>query len=78
MATQQGITGTEGQYKQELHRDVGVLGNIAITLSAVTPASSVFIIIPFLILTAGTGSFLDAPRLLQIWDRREEVEFDVT
>ena len=46
------------QYEQELHRDVGVWGNIAITLSAVTPASSVFIIIPFLILTAGTGSFL--------------------
>lgn len=58
MATQEGTTGTEGQYKQELHREVGVLGNIAITLSAVTPASSVFIIIPFLILTAGTGSFL--------------------
>lgn len=46
------------QYEQELHRDVGVWGNIAITLSAVTPASSVFIIIPFLLLTAGTGAFL--------------------
>jgi amino acid transporter len=46
------------KYEQELHREVGVWGNIAITLSAVTPASSVFIIIPFLILTAGTGAFL--------------------
>jgi len=50
------VAGT--QYEQELHREVGVWGNIAITLSAVTPASSVFIIIPFLILTAGTGAFL--------------------
>jgi amino acid transporter len=48
----------EGRYEQELHRGLGVLGNIAITLSAVTPASSVFIIVPFIILTAGTGAFL--------------------
>jgi amino acid transporter len=46
------------KYEQELHRGLGVLGNIAITISAVTPASSVFIIIPFIILTAGTGAFL--------------------
>lgn len=58
MAAEQRTTGTGGQYAQELHREVGVLGNIAITLSAVTPASSVFIIVPFLIVTAGTGSFL--------------------
>lgn len=58
MAAEQGTTRTGGQYTQELHREVGVLGNIAITLSAVTPASSVFIIVPFLIVTAGTGSFL--------------------
>ncbi|MEA2609732.1 MAG: hypothetical protein QOJ75_1975 [Chloroflexota bacterium] len=45
-------------YVQELHRGLGVLGNVAITVSAVTPASSVFIIIPFIILTAGTGAFL--------------------
>jgi amino acid transporter len=57
-----GQTGTAAaggsQYEQELHRGLGVWGNIAITVSAVTPASSVFIIIPFIILTAGTGAFL--------------------
>lgn len=58
MAGSSGKTGSEAQYKQELHRGLGVLGNIAITLSAVTPASSVFIIVPFIILTAGTGAFL--------------------
>src|SRR4051794_534866 len=53
-----GTAGIESRYEQELHRALGVVGNIAITLSAVTPASSVFIIIPFIILTAGTGAFL--------------------
>jgi amino acid transporter len=53
-----GTAGIESGYEQELHRALGVLGNIAITISAVTPASSVFIIIPFIILTAGTGAFL--------------------
>lgn len=48
----------ESQYQQELHREVGVWGNIAITLSGVTPASTVFIIIPLIIITAGTGAFL--------------------
>ena len=48
----------ETRYEQELHRGLGIWGNIAITVSAVTPASSVFIIIPFIILTAGTGAFL--------------------
>lgn len=48
----------EERYEQELHRGLGVMGNIAITLSAVTPASSVFIIVPFIINTAGTGAFL--------------------
>jgi amino acid transporter len=46
------------RYEQELHRGLGIWGNIAITVSAVTPASSVFIIIPFIILVAGTGAFL--------------------
>lgn len=59
MTGQTGTTATGGQrYDQELHRGLGVIGNIAITVSAVTPASSVFIIIPFIILTAGTGAFL--------------------
>ena len=48
----------ENRYEQELHRGLGIWGNIAITVSAVTPASSVFIIIPFIILAAGTGAFL--------------------
>ncbi len=47
-----------GGYKQELHRELSVIGNIVIVLSGVTPASSVFIIVPFIIITAGTGSFL--------------------
>jgi hypothetical protein len=46
------------RYEQELSRQLGMLGSIALTLSSVTPASSVFIIVPFIILTAGTGSFL--------------------
>ena len=46
------------RYQQELHRELSILGNVVIVLSGVTPASSVFIIIPFIILTAGTGSFL--------------------
>lgn len=58
MAGMKGTAGIESGYEQELHRALGVLGNIAITISAVTPASSVFIIIPFIILTAGTGAFL--------------------
>lgn len=45
-------------YEQELSRSLKVLGNVAITISAVTPASSVFIIVPLIIVTAGTGSFL--------------------
>lgn len=58
MAGMKGTAGIESHYEQELHRALGVVGNIAITLSAVTPASSVFITIPFIILTAGTGAFL--------------------
>jgi amino acid transporter len=58
VAGMKGTAGIDSRYEQELHRALGVLGNIAITISAVTPASSVFIIIPFIILTAGTGAFL--------------------
>lgn len=47
-----------GQYSQDLHRSIGVLGNIFITLSGVTPASSVFIIIPVALVGVGSGSFL--------------------
>src|SRR4051794_10952861 len=58
MAGEKGPAYVEDRYEQELHRGLGLWGNIAITLSAVTPASSVFIIVPFIILTAGTGAFL--------------------
>jgi amino acid transporter len=58
MAADKGTAYAADRYEQELHRGLGVLGNIAITLSAVTPASSVFIIVPFIINTAGTGAFL--------------------
>jgi amino acid transporter len=48
----------EGHYKQELSRALSVLGNIALTLSAITPASSLFIIVPVLFATTGSGTFL--------------------
>lgn len=40
-----------------LHRGLKVLGTLFITLSAITPASSVFIIAPGVIGQAGTGAF---------------------
>lgn len=41
-----------------LPRSMKMLGALLITLSAITPASSVFIIVPGIIGTAGTGAFL--------------------
>ena len=38
-----------------LKKSLGLLGNLAITLSNITPASSVFIIVPALLVTTGTG-----------------------
>jgi amino acid transporter len=46
------------RYEQELSRSLKVVGNVMITLSSITPASSVFIIIPAILLGVGTGSFL--------------------
>jgi len=46
------------RYDQDLHRSIDIRGNIFITLSAVTPASSVFIIAPVALVAAGSGSFL--------------------
>src|SRR5215469_1082637 len=46
------------RYQQDLHRSIGILGNIFITLSGVTPASSVFIIAPVALVAVGSGSFL--------------------
>lgn len=47
-----------GHYKQELSRSLSLRGNIMITLSSVTPASSVFIIIPFVLAAVGGASFI--------------------
>jgi amino acid transporter len=47
-----------GHYPQELRKALSVVTNIALTLSAVTPASSVFIIIPVLFAIVGSGTFL--------------------
>jgi amino acid transporter len=46
------------RYEQDLNRSIGILGNVFITLSGVTPASSVFIIAPVALVAAGSGSFL--------------------
>lgn len=53
-----GAPSGDGHYKQELSPSLSVLSNIAITVSAVTPASSVFIIIPILFVLVGSGTFL--------------------
>jgi amino acid transporter len=41
-----------------LKRSLRVIGTLLLTLSAVTPASSVFVIVPGVITQAGTGAFL--------------------
>lgn len=43
--------------RPRLHRGLRVLGTLLITLSAITPASSVFIIAPGVITQAGSGAF---------------------
>ena len=49
---------TAARPPRRLHRGLLVLGTLLITLSAITPASSVFIIAPGVITQAGTGAFL--------------------
>lgn len=49
---------TGSRYSQQLSRSIGILGNVFITLSGVTPASSVFIIAPVALVAAGSGAFL--------------------
>ena len=44
-----------GRYHQQLSRSIGILGNVFITLSGVTPAASVFIIAPVALAEAGSG-----------------------
>jgi len=51
-------TAGSGQYAQELSRSLTLRGNVLITLSSVTPASSVFIIIPSVLAAVGGASFL--------------------
>ncbi|WP_405138115.1 APC family permease [Nocardia sp. NBC_01388] len=48
----------ENSYEQQLSRALGMGENILITLSAVTPASSVFVIIPSILLAVGGASVL--------------------
>jgi amino acid transporter len=50
--------GADGAYRQELSRSLSLSGNILITLSAVTPASSVFIIVPAVLAAVGGASFV--------------------
>ncbi|WGY00814.1 APC family permease [Nocardioides sp. QY071] len=47
-----------GRYEQELARSLSMRENILITLSSVTPASSVFIIVPAILLGVGGASVL--------------------
>ncbi len=52
------MTDTSPRYAQDLERSLGIRENILITISAVTPASSVFIIVPALIAGLAGGSVL--------------------
>jgi amino acid transporter len=45
-------------YEQELHRGLNFLGNIALTVSDITPTASLLVIAPVVISVAGTGSIL--------------------
>jgi amino acid transporter len=48
----------EGDHPRALKRSMRVVGALLLTLSAVTPASSVFVIVPGVIAQAGTGAFI--------------------
>lgn len=59
--TRSDITSTsasKAQYEQKLSRSLSLRGNVLITLSSVTPASSVFIIIPAVLAAIGGASFV--------------------
>ena len=49
---------TEHKKSRALKRSMRVMGTLLLTLSAVTPASSVFVIVPGVITQAGSGAFL--------------------
>src|SRR5207237_6341166 len=55
MASQAGTS--TGSYQQQLRRAITTLGNIAITVSGITPTASVFIIVPVAFVAQGTGMF---------------------
>src|SRR5256885_14753504 len=46
-----------GSYQQQLRRAITTLGNVAITVSGITPTASVFIIVPVAFAVEGTGTF---------------------
>lgn len=50
-------TGTR-RYEQQLARAMGVLGNICVTVSGITPTASIFIIAPVAFANQGSGTFL--------------------
>lgn len=45
-------------YEQELKRGLSLLGNLALTVAAITPASALLIIAPAALAGAGTGALL--------------------
>src|ERR1700742_3049886 len=49
---------SSGPASSGLKRSLRVFGAMLLTLSAVTPASSVFVIVPTVVTQAGTGAFL--------------------
>src|SRR2546425_42108 len=49
---------TMRRYEQQLARAIGVLGNICITVSGITPTASIFIIAPVAFANQGSGTFL--------------------
>lgn len=49
---------TDQKKPHALNRSMRVIGALLLTLSAITPASSVFVIVPGVIAQAGTGAFL--------------------
>lgn len=55
---QGGAGGTGGTGRPELARSLGVVGAVLLTLSCLTPASSLFVIVPGLFATQGTGTAL--------------------
>jgi amino acid transporter len=51
------VEGAGVRYPQQLRRVINVLGNVAISVSGITPTASVFIIAPVLFAAQGTASF---------------------